>query len=108
MFTEKMLAQARPLDTNAVSIYTPSGNARGISKNFLACNTTETEETFRMFISQGTNYDETTAIFYDVVVAPKGTVALSNMVIIDNGANMAVSVSSGDSITFTVFGAEFE
>ena len=68
-FQEKQLGQATPANTTAVSIYSPASLTTGVAKSLIVCNTSAASAKFRFFAdADGTTYDESTAIFWDVEV----------------------------------------
>lgn len=104
---EKLLGQSRPSNTTAVSIYSPSsGNT--IIKSIWVCNTSAAQVTFRIFVDDdGTTYDESTALFWDVTIDGNSTVEMDTFLAMNNSAgNIAVRSSSANALTFTLFGAE--
>ncbi len=105
---EKILGQLRPSNTTATSVYSPPVNTIGIIKSITICNTTGSAVTFRVFLDDdGTTYDESTALFYDVTINANETitdVAFRGMN--NSSGNLAVRTSSANALTFTVAGAE--
>jgi len=106
--TEKQLGQLRPADTNAASIYSPGADTTGIIKTIFVANTTGVARTFRIFLDDdGSTYDETTTLFYDVTVARNGTEIIDSFIPMNNSAgNLAVQSGTASALNFTVMGAE--
>jgi len=106
--TLKQLAQSRPSDTNAVSIYSPGADTESIIKSIVVCNTTGLAVTYRIFHDDdGTTYDESTALFFDVSLAANSTDTLElNLTMNDSSGNIAVRTGTANGLTFTVYGAE--
>jgi len=106
--THKQLGQARPGDTNAVSIYSPGSSTQAIIKNIVIANTSGSAATFRIFHDDdGSTFDETTALFWDIAIAANTSVSIDSAVLMDdNTGNLAVRTSINDALTFTVYGAE--
>ena len=106
---EKILGQDRPSGTSAVSIYAPTRS--GVVTGFMISNTGIGSPTCRVFLdADGTTYDGTTALIYDVPV-PAGSFPLEDRGLrwpIENGGNLAVRTSVVDSLVFTFFGIEPE
>ena len=102
------LAQSRPGDTNAVSIYSPPTSTNTTLAAVYICNTTANTQKFRIFLDQdGTTYDETTALFWDVPLASDTTMLLDGDWPMDNSSgNLAVRTDLASAFTFTVFGSE--
>jgi hypothetical protein len=105
---EKQLGQLRPANTTAASLYSPGAGVTGIVKSVWICNTSGSSATFRIFSDDdGTTYDESTAVFWDVTIEGNTTVELDTFMALNNSAgNLAVRTSSASALTFTAFGAE--
>lgn len=105
---EKQLGQLRPANTTAASLYSPDANLTGIAKNLVVSNTTAIETTFRVFVDDdGTTYDETTALFFDVPLKGNTTVLIDMYAAMnDPTGNFAVRTGTASALTFTLFGAE--
>lgn len=108
---EKQLGQSRPSDTTAVSLYSPaSGIVSAEITSLFVANTTGSAATYRIFIDDdGTTYDQSTALAYDVSLAANTfTEILSGSKVFMNNAsgNLAVRAGTGNALTFTVFGIE--
>ena len=110
--TGKCLGQLRPGDTNAASLYSPAAGINAEIETIIIAETGGTNRTFRIFHDDdGTTYDQTTALYYDVAINANTTKRLP-----DNGplgiwmrqstGNLAVSSSFADALTFTVYGIE--
>ena len=104
----KQLAQATPPDTTAVSIYSPDRRDKFTLENIIICNTSASPVDYRIFVdNDGTTYDTTTAIAYDVSLAANTTDIIEvNMYMTDPAGNLAVRTSSGNDLTFTVNGSD--
>jgi len=105
---EKQLGQLRPSNTTVTSIYSPAAGVTGIIKTVYVCNTTIGIVTFQICVDDnGTTYDESTALFWDVTIAANTTLELDTFIPLSNSAgNIAVRSSLANAITFTLFGAE--
>jgi len=105
---EKQLGQLRPANTTAASLYSPAANITGIAKNLVICNTTTSTAKFRVFVDDdGTTYDETTALFFDVILLGNQSVQIDMFTPLnDSTGNFAVRTDTNDALTFTLFGAE--
>ncbi len=105
---EKQLGQARENSTNAVSVYSPGASTTAIIKAIVVCNQTANNETFRIFIDDdGTTYDQTTALFYDVSILANSTVEIEGWFPMNNSSgNIAYRSSTANALTISVFGAE--
>ena len=104
----KQLAQARENSTNAVSIYSPAANTEIIIKTIMIANTTATNETFRLFMDDdGTTYDKSTSLAYDLTVEANSTVQFDGEYTMNNQAgNFAYRSSTANALTITLFGME--
>ena len=104
----KVLAQLRPANTNAASIYSPPTNTTPEITKIIICNTSSSARTFRIFLDDdGTTYDTTTALFYDAPIPANGTRILRETLgMRDSTGNLAVRSSAANDLTFTVFGRE--
>ncbi len=104
---EKQLGQLRPANTTAASLYSPtSGNT--IIKSVVVCNTSGVAATFRIFADDdGTTYDETTALYWDVAIAADTTIQVDTFWAMNNSSgNLAVRTDTNNALTFTAFGTE--
>ena len=106
-FQEKQLGQARENSTNAVSVYSPTSGTTVIKSIFLA-NTSGADATFRLFVDDdGTTYDQSTAIAYDVDILADQMVEIDCFIAMNNtSGNFAYRSSVANAITITLFGAE--
>ena len=110
--TGKQLGQLRPADTNAASLYSPAAGVIAEIEALYVCNQTSGALTFRVFHdNDGTTYDETTALYFDVSVAANITKRVpddGNLgVWMDKSTgNFAVRSSANDGFTFTLYGIE--
>lgn len=105
---EKQLGQVRENSTDAVSVYSPGADVTAVIKSIIICNTTGNDETFRVFLDDdGTTYDQSTALFYDVPIEANTTVELDSYIPMNNeNGNLAYRASTANSITITVSGSE--
>lgn len=103
-----VLSQSRPGNTTATSVYSPAASIHTEVKSVVVCNTAATSQKFRIFLdNDGTTYNETTALFWDVPVPADTTLQIEAGWWLDKTAgNLAVRSDLADAFTFTVFGAE--
>ncbi len=103
----EQLGQLRPADTNPASLYSPAASTEVMILSILVCNTTGSAATFRLFIDDdGTTYDQTTALYYDVSVAANTTLQIDlKLTMDDSSGNLAVQTGTNNALTFTAFGA---
>ena len=105
----KVLAQLRPADTNAASLYSPPNNATVELTKLVICNQTGSSVTFRVFLDDdGTTYDQNTAMFYDQPLSANLTWIedLEGWGMNKTAGNLAVRSGTNDALTFTLFGKE--
>ena len=104
------LAQSRPSDSNAVSVFSVSSGDVYIIATIVICNTTANDETYRIFHDlNGTTYDETTALFYDATIRSYSSQFVEIFLAMDNSSgNLAVRSSTGSALTFTLYGAKYK
>ena len=105
---EKQLGQARPGDTNSVSIYSPAANVTTIITHIFVCNTTGNTPAYSIYCDDdGSTYDETSALYFANAMAANTTEKIPCFIAMNNSAgNLAVETDTADEITFTVFGSE--
>ena len=105
---EKQLGQLRPDNTTAASVYSPSPNVTWVAKSLVICNTSGALAKARIFHDEdGTTYDETTALMWDVDVMADETVFIDNFLAgSDSTGNVGVRTDTANALTFTLYGAE--
>ena len=107
-FQEKQLGQHRINSTTATSLYSPGASTTAIIKSIVVCNQTAGAATFRIFIDDnGTTYDESTALYFDVAIVANTTIQIDTFWPMDNSAgNLATRTDTANALTFTAFGVE--
>ena len=106
--TWKILGQLRPANTTAASLFSPSlGHEYRIDVIYVT-ETAGATPTYRIFFDDdGTTYDQTTAIAYDVALSANQSLRVEGPFYMNNSAgNIGVRTSANDQITFTAFGVE--
>ena len=105
---EKLLGQARENSTNAVSVYALPADTTAIIKTIVLCNTTGVAATVRVFVdNDGTTYDQSTALLYDVSIAANETLTLDSFMAMSTASgHLAYRTGTANAITISVFGAE--
>ena len=105
--TYQQLGQARENSTNAVSVYSPGASEEVIIKSVIVANTSGANATVRIFLDDnGTTYDETTALAWDVTIAANSVWDREvTLCMNDSTGNLAVRTDTADALTFTAFGA---
>ena len=105
---EKQLGQLRPADMTAASLYSPGSSTTTIIKTIIVCNQTTASAKYRIFVDDnGTTYDETTALFYDIAIGANSTDQIDTYYAMnDSTGNLAVRTDTNSALTFTCFGVE--
>jgi len=105
--TELQLAQSRPGGTTAVQVYSPPASTTGVVVFMTIANTTGSPALARVFHDDdGTTYDESTALIWDLSIAANTTVYEKVYWPIDENGNLAVRTSAANALTFTFSGVE--
>ena len=106
--TGKCLGQLRPADTNAASLYSPAAGVIAEIQTVFVTNQSGGARTYRIFHDDdGTTYDQTTALYYDVALAADKTDVVSVPIWMRlSTGNLAVRSNANDGLTFTVYGIE--
>jgi hypothetical protein len=105
----QQLAQSRPSDTAAVSLYKPEKLHWVEVQKLVVCNTSALATTFRvMHDDNGTTYDKTTSLFWDIPIDPGETVTITENYWMDGATagNFAVASGTGNALTFTLYGTK--
>ena len=103
----KQIAQLRPADTTAASLFSPT---RGFHYRFkiIVANNTALAVAYRIFHDDdGTTYDATTALAYDVSLAANSSAVFpSDGWLMADGAsgNIAVRSATNNALSFTAYG----
>jgi len=109
-WSEKQLGQLRPANTTAASLYSPpTGIISTEVTTIFVTNTTAGAIAYRVFIDEdGTTYDETTALYYDVSLGANTTEMINpNGLFMNNSSgNLAVRTATNDALNFTAYGIE--
>ncbi len=105
---EKQLGQLRPANTTAASLYSPASSTTTIAYSLIVCNTSGASAKYRIFHDDnGTTYDQTTALFYDIALAADTTDVIEIKISAnDSTGNIAVRTDTNSALTFTLYGAE--
>lgn len=102
--TYSQLAQARENSTNAVSVYSPS-SGETVQAFIKIANTTAAAVAVRVFHDDnGTTYDESTAIVWDVEVDTGQILEIDKIFMDDATGNLAYRSASANALTATVYG----
>lgn len=104
-----LLAQVRPANTTAATAYTAASNTRVEIKKIAIANTTGSAASYRLFHDDdGTTYDQTTALAYDVSVPANSSHVWSatedDGIGLRAGGSLGVRTDTNNALTFTVYG----
>jgi len=105
---KKQLAQARENSTDAVSVYTPPRGLTGVITGIRVCNTTSSPVKVRIFLDHdGTTYDESTALIYDMEVPANGIISDTDVFHMNNqDGHLAYRSETANALTVSVTGYE--
>ena len=108
--TYKQLGQARAADLNAVSVYSPGASTEAILPpgSIIVANTSGAVAAVRLFLDDdGTTYDETTAIAWDVEILADSIWAFPGRITMNDATgNLAYRTSVASALTITISGLE--
>jgi len=106
--TIKQLGQLRPANTTAASLYSPAASTQTNIYTVVVCNTSVSSAKYRIFHDDnGTTYDETTALFWDISLSADSTDTVEIKISMnDSTGNLAVRTDTADALTFTAYGLE--
>jgi len=103
----RQLAQSRPSDTAAASIYTPGDGVQAVVKTIIICNQSAGAAAFDIFHDDdGTTFDETTQLYDAETLTASTTRVLSDELYVDSSGNIGVRSDTTSAITFTLYGDE--
>lgn len=107
----KVLAQLRPADTNAASLYSPPENTAVQFTRLVISNVqpVPNSATLRVFLDDdGTTYDQSTSLYFDQEISASFTweIDLTGWGMANSAGNLAVRTNTASAITFTLFGME--
>lgn len=98
------LAQHRENSTSAVSIYSPPAS-RTVQGFLKLCNLTDDAVYVSVFHdSNGTTYDQTTAIIYNMILYGGQLLEVDHIFLDDSTGNLAYSSSVANAINATLYG----
>ena len=104
---DKILAQARPAGTAAVSAYSPAANRRALISRIVMANTTALAVAAYVYVhASGTTFDETTTILFAKAVPANDSISIdfANYLELEDAGNIGVRHATGSAINFTVIG----
>lgn len=103
---KKLLAQARPSGTSAVTGYTKGSKQFPTITHIIVSNTTGSAAVYSIFLDiDGTTYDQTTALYYAVSLAANSSIKLDIDVTLDvTAGTIGIQTGTGSALTFNIFG----
>lgn len=100
----KQLAQARENSTNAVSVYSPSAGET-VQVFVKIANVTSATAAVRVFHdNDGTTYDESTALAWDVDIGAGEFLEIEKVFMDNSSGNLAYRSETANALTCTVYG----
>jgi len=108
-FQEKQLGQRR-LSAQAESIYSPAAGVTAVVKSVVVSNVQGSAANLFLYLDDdGTTYDQSTAMMYDLVIASSTTVEVHTFWPMNNSSgNVAARSNASSYLTVTIFGAEIQ
>lgn len=101
---EKLLGQLRPSGTSAEVVYSVPTDTTVIIKTIAISNVSSASMKYSIFVSEGTTYDESTAIAWNCILAKENSIMIDTFISLTG--NVAFQVDTASSATITLFGAE--
>lgn len=104
----RQLGQLRPANTTAASLYSPGTGVTTRVELIVVCNQSGSSAKYRIFMDDnGTTYDQTTALFYDILLGADQSDSIEGSYFMDDvDGNLAVRTDTNNALTFTCFGRE--
>ncbi len=104
----KQLGQLRPANTTAASLYSPGSGVEATIRTIIICNQSGASAKFRLFHDDdGTTYDATTALYWDVTFPADDSVLISLFIgMNDENGNLGFRTDTANALTATCWGAE--
>jgi hypothetical protein len=104
MLSYTQLAQIRPASTSAISIYQCNAGEQ-VQAFVKICNVSTNQALVRVFHDlNGSTYDETTALVWDLAIAPGGLFELDHIFIANASGHLACRTDTANAINATVYG----
>ena len=103
---EQQIFQLAPSGTVIASAFSPADNTTAIIRTIYVAEIAGGTATYQICVDDdGTTYDATTALYWNVVSVASKTVKIETYIAMNNTAgNIAVRSSIGSNLTFTAFG----
>ena len=108
--TWKILGQPRLTNTTATSVFSPTRGFEYRIDVIMVSEHAGNTPSYRLFFDDdGTTYDQTTAIAYDVALTANQSARIEGPFFMNNpSGNLAARASAGNEVTVTVFGQEMK
>jgi hypothetical protein len=104
MLSYTQLAQIRPASTSAISIYQCNAGEQ-VQAFVKICNVSSSQISARVFHDlNGSTYDETTALVWDLAIAPGGLLELDHIFINNASGHLACRTDVANAMVATVYG----
>jgi len=102
----RILAQSRPANTSAASLFAPNYDDSVEIGTLHICNVTGSSVDVSVFHDQdGTTFDQSTALIYQYPLAANGWIDIDSLVgEWSNAGNIGIQVGTADAVNFTLYG----
>lgn len=103
---DTVIGQLRPSNTTAAAAYTKPVKKIPLVSSIFIANTTTASAKYSIYLdADGTTYNESTALFFNVELLANSTalVEFKGSIIIDGGS-IGVKTDTANALTFTIFG----
>lgn len=102
----RLLTQARPAGTAAVTGYTKVTKQLTTIRHIIVANSTGSAAVYSIFLDiDGTTYDQTTALYYAVSLAANTSIKLDIDATLDVASgSIGIQTGTGSALTFNIFG----
>lgn len=102
----RVLAQARPAGTAAVTAYTKASRQIVTITHIIIANTTGSSANYSLFMhTSGSTYDQTTALYYAVPLAANTSIKIDiNATLEVASGTIGIQTGTGSALTFNIFG----
>lgn len=103
----KILGQVEPSDTSTNDLYTVPASTETIVSTIIVANTSQTDQTFRIFVRDGgVTAGTNNAIAYDTAISANSQAAFTLGLTLSATDTISVRSSFADTLTFQAFGSE--
>lgn len=104
-----MLGQSRPSGTSTETLVNTLDKSKFIVYTIYIANNTSSAADFSIYHdNDGTTYDQSTALYYEVSLAGNTTekIEIRRGLPVVDGATIGIKSGTGDALTFTIYGVE--